>query len=44
VAESLLKARAPFKLWLGKVQTLGHRVKPSAQQKEIFSEKALLSA
>lgn len=39
VAESFLKARAPFKLWLEKVQTIGHRVKSSGKQKEIFLNK-----
>jgi hypothetical protein len=36
VAESFLKARAPFKLWLENVPTIGHRVKPSGKQKEFF--------
>ena len=43
VAESFLKARAPFKLWLEKLQTLGHRVKASGEQKGFFQKKALLS-
>lgn len=43
VAESFLKARAPFKLWLQKVQTIRHRVKRSRKQNEFFSKKALVS-
>jgi hypothetical protein len=39
VAESFLKARAPFKLWLENVPTIGHRVKPSGKQKEFFLKK-----